>query len=98
MSISENTATRSYPTGPAQRYPGTPQQHGKEIAMHRDDAARIRSRIAAGEHLTADEWQLLMEHDLFAHQIADLTREYIAALVYRKLIEQRRTREWVTTA
>jgi hypothetical protein len=61
--------------------------------MHRDDLVTIRARIAAGEHLTADEWQLLMEHDSFSHQIADLTREYIAALVCRKLSEQRRARE-----
>ena len=66
--------------------------------MHRDDPAKLRARIAAGEHLTADEWQLLMEHESSAHQIADLTREYIAALVHRKLTEQRRSREWVASA
>jgi hypothetical protein len=61
--------------------------------MQRDDLSAIRSRIPAGEHLTAEEWRLLMEHDSFAHQIADLTMEYLAAFSKRKLHEQRCTRE-----
>jgi hypothetical protein len=66
--------------------------------MSRDDLSAVRARLAAGEHLSADEWQLLMEHDQFAHQIADLTLEYLAALVCRKQSEQRREREWVNAA
>jgi hypothetical protein len=66
--------------------------------MPRDDLSAIRTRLAAGEHLSADEWQLLMEHEQFAHQIADLTLEYLAALVCRKQTEQRRQQEWFTTA
>jgi hypothetical protein len=38
-----------------------------------------------------------MEHDSFAHQIADLTLEYLAALSYRKLHEQRCTRKDLIT-
>ena len=66
--------------------------------MPRENLSVIRERLAAGEHLSADEWRLLMEHDQFAHQIADLTLEYLAALVCRKQTEQRREQKWATTA
>lgn len=66
--------------------------------MARDDLSAIRARLAAGEHLSADEWRLLMEHDQFAHQIADLTLEYLAARVCRKQAEQQREPKWATTA
>ena len=56
--------------------------------MPRDDLSTIRTRLAAGEHLSADEWRLLMEHEQFAHQIADLTLEYLAALVCRKQLQR----------
>jgi hypothetical protein len=61
-----------------------------------DDLSAIRARLAAGDHLSADEWRLLMEHDQFAHQIADLTLEYLAALVCRRQTEQRREHDWAT--
>ena len=66
--------------------------------MPRDDLSAIRTRLAAGEHLSADEWRLLMEHEQFAHQIADLTLEYLAALVCRKQIEHRHQQDCLTTA
>ncbi len=66
--------------------------------MPRDDLGTIRARLADGEHLTADEWRLLMEYDPFAHQIADLALEYLAARTCRKLDEQRRTRKWASSA
>jgi hypothetical protein len=64
--------------------------------MPRDDLTTIRARLAAGEHLSPDEWRLLMEHDQFAHQIADLTLEYLAALVCRRQAEQPREHKWAT--
>lgn len=64
--------------------------------MPRDDLSAIRTRLAAGEHLSADEWRLLMEHEQFAHQIADLTLEYLAALACRKQTEQRRGQNYCT--
>jgi hypothetical protein len=66
--------------------------------MSRDDLSAIRIRLAAGEHLSADEWRLLMEHEQFAHQISDLALEYLAALVCRKQNEQRRGQDYYTTA
>jgi hypothetical protein len=70
----------------------------KEPAMPRDDLSAIRTRLAAGEHLSADEWQLLMEHEQFAHQISDLTLEYLVALVCRKQNEQRRGQDYYSAA
>ena len=66
--------------------------------MPAENLSAIRERLAAGEHLSADEWQLLMEHDQFAHQIADLTLEYLAALACRKQTEQRREQNLATAA
>jgi hypothetical protein len=66
--------------------------------MPRDDLSAIRTRLAAGEHLSAEEWQLLMEHEQFAHQICDLTLEYLVALVCRKQNEQRRAQDYYTAA
>jgi hypothetical protein len=64
--------------------------------MSQHDLSAIRARLAAGEHLSAEEWRLLMEHDQFAHQIADLTLEYLAARVGRRQAEQHRESEWAT--
>ena len=66
--------------------------------MPRDDLSAIRVRLAAGEHLSADEWRLLMEHEQFAYQISELALEYVAALVCRKQNEQRRSDDYRTAA
>ena len=66
--------------------------------MSRDDLSAIRIRLAAGEHLSADEWRLLMEHEQFAHQISELALEYLAALACRKQNDQRRGGDYRTAA
>ena len=63
--------------------------------MPHDHPRTIRARLAAGEHLTADDWRHLMEYAPFSHEIADLAVEYIGAVVYRKLLE-RRARQWAS--
>jgi hypothetical protein len=57
--------------------------------MQPDDLDMLRARITAGEHLTPDDWQRLMDYSPLAHQIADLTIEYIAARINRMLTQQR---------
>jgi hypothetical protein len=39
-----------------------------------------------------------MEHEQFAHQICDLTLEYLVALVCRKQNEQRRGQDYYSAA